>query len=119
VSLKELSAKLQGRHLLRDGRPIVVNAEYFPQSSIGPGLIISPLQDQHPLLIEWKSHVYVLYGATFNETRYYSGEREYAVVKLLLLDPRFSDQRREVEFNRESDDWGKVQGLLTVAVARQ
>jgi hypothetical protein len=117
--LKELSTKLQGRRVLRDGRPIVVNVEYVPQSAIGPGLIISAIKGQRPLLFEWKSHLYVLYGAIFNETRYYSGERQYAVVKLLLLDPRFSDQRREVEFNRETDDWGNVQGLLTVAVVRQ
>jgi len=119
LSLKELSAKLQGRHLLSDGRPIVVSAEYVPQSSINSGLIICALLDQHAPLIEWKSHLYVLYGAIFNETRYYSGMRQYAIHKLLLLDPRFSDQRRETEFNRETDDLGKVQGLLTLAVVRQ
>jgi len=119
VSLKELSDKLQGKHLLSDGRSIVVTAEYAPQSSIGPGLMIGALLGQHALLIQWKSHLYVLYGAVFDETRYYSGQREYAVRKLFLLDPRFSDQRREVVFNRETDDWGKVQGLLTLTVVRQ
>jgi len=119
LSLKELSAKLQGRHLLSDGRPIVVSAEYVPQSSINSGLIIGALLDQHAPLIEWKSHLYVLYGAIFDEARYYSGMRQYAIHKLLLLDPRFSDQRRETEFNRETDDLGKVQGLLTLAVVRQ
>jgi hypothetical protein len=116
--LKELATKLQGRHLLSDGRAIMVNTEYVPQSAINPGLIIGSLQEQHAQLIEWKSHVYVLYGVIFNETRdLSSGVREYAVRKLLLLDPRFSDQRREVVFDRETDDWGKVQGLLTVAFA--
>ena len=61
----------------------------------------------------------MLHGAIFNETRYSSGARQYAIVKLLLLDPRFSDQRRETVFNRETDDWAEVQGLLTLAVARQ
>lgn len=118
VSLKELSTKLQGRHLLSDGRAIVVTAEYVPQSSIGPGLIVASLRDQHALLLEWKSHLYVLYGAAFDETRDLgSGERDYAIRKLFLLDPRFSDQRRDVEFNRETDDWGGVQGLLTVSFA--
>lgn len=118
-SLKDVSARLQGKYLLSDDRRIVVTAEYVPQSSIGPGLMINALREQHAQLIEWKSHLYVLYGAVFNETRFYSGEWQYALVKLLLLDPRFSDQRREVVFNRESDDWEKVQGLLTVTVARQ
>ena len=118
-SLKELSAKLQGKHYLSDGRTIVVNAEFVPQDSINSGLVIGALQDQHPLLMQWKSHWYVLYGAIFNETRYASGTRQYAILKLLLLDPRFSDQRRETEFNRETDDLTKVQGVLTLTVARQ
>ena len=119
VSLKEFSAKLQGKHLLNDGRPILVNAEYFPPSSMNAGLIVGALQDQHAALFEWQSHVYVLYGAIYNETRDYSGTRQYALQKLLLLDPRFSDRRREVVFDRETDDWEKVQGLLIPMVAPQ
>ena len=116
LSLKEFSTKLQGKHSMSDGRAIVVNAEYVPQSSINAGLIVISLRDQHALLLEWKSHLYVLYGATFDETRDLgSGERDYAIRRLFLLDPRFSDQRRETEFNRETDDWGGVQGLLTVS----
>ena len=119
LSLKELSASLQGRHVLSDGRSVMVSAEYVPQGSITPDLMISALLDQHALLIEWRSHFYVLYAAIFDETVYSSGQRQFVVHKLLLLDPRFSDQRRETEFRRESDDWGKVQGLLTLTAARQ
>ena len=117
-SLQELSAKLQGKHVMIDGRSVMVNADYVPQSSITPDLMISALIDQHPLLIKWKSHFYVLYGAIYDETVYSSGQRQFAVHKLLLLDPRFSDRRRQTEFNRDSDDWGKVEGLLTLSVAR-
>jgi hypothetical protein len=118
-SLKELGTKLQGRHLLSDGRPIVVSAEYASQNSINSGVIIGSLREQRAPLIEWKSHVYIVYGAVFGETRCHSGARHYSIVKLLLLDPRFSDQGRETEFNREADDLGKVQGLLSLSVAAQ
>jgi len=47
---------------------------------------------------------------------YYTGQRDYIIHKLFLLDLRFSDSRREVSFNRESDDWSKVQGLLALSV---
>jgi len=40
-----------------------------------------------------------------------------AIRTLLLLDARFSDERRQVTFNRLSDDWGKVQGLLMLKAA--
>ncbi len=119
TSLRELSAKLQGKHVMSDGRSVIVGAEYVPQNSITPNLMISALIDQHALLIKWKSHFYVLYGAIFDETVYSSGQRQFAVHKLLLLDPRFSDRRRQIEFNRDSDDWGKVEGLLALTVARQ
>lgn len=120
VSLKELSAKLQGRHLLSDGRPILVNAEYVPQSSASAGLIVGSLTDQHALLIEWKSNVYILYGAIFDGTRDTgSGVEVYAIHKLLLLDPRFSDKRRVTEFDRETDNWEKVGGLSIVKVVPQ
>jgi len=118
-SLKELSTKLQGRHLLSDGRPILVNADYAPEISINSGSIVGSLQDQRASLLEWKSHVYVLYGAIYGETRCQSGARQYSIVKLLLLDPRFSDQRREAVFSRATDDLGKVQGLLTLSVSPQ
>jgi hypothetical protein len=39
--------------------------------------------------------------------------------KLLLLDTRYSGSRRAVTFNRETDDWSKVQGMLRLAVAPQ
>ena len=119
-SLKELSAKLQGRHVLGDGLSIVVRAEYFPKSSILPNLIVKTLMDQQPMLLKWKSHIYVLYGATYDETRAYdSGVRQFVIHKLWLLDPRYSDRRRETELNAETDDWTKIQGILTLSVARK
>jgi hypothetical protein len=118
-SLKELGTKLQGRHTLSDGQALVVTADYSAQNSINAGSVISALQDQRAPLLEWKSHVYVLYGAVFAETRCQSGARQYSIVKLLLQDPRFSDQRREAVFSRDTDDLAKVQGLLTLSVARQ
>jgi hypothetical protein len=119
-SLKELSAKLQGRHVLSDGLSVVVRAEYFPQSSINPRFMIKTLMDHQPMLIEWKSRIYVLYGAIFDETRQYNPDDwQFAIHKLLLLDVRFSGQRRETEFNNETDDWKQIQGLLTLSVVRR
>ncbi len=120
VSLKELTGKIQGRHLLSDGRPIQVNAEYLPNGSVTGGWIVTNLRDQSPLLIEWEKRIYVVYGAIFDVTRDTgTGIESYAVHKLMLLDPRFSDRRRVTEFNRDSDDWGKVEGITVVKVFPQ
>jgi hypothetical protein len=118
-SLKELSANLQGRHVLGDGRSVMVRTEYFPQSSPSARLIIKTLMDQQPMLLEWKSRVYVLYGANFDEIRQYNPDDWlFTIHKLLLLDVRFSDQQREVDFNNPTDDWKTIQGLMTLSVVR-
>jgi hypothetical protein len=115
-SLEELSAKLQGTHRASDGRSIEINADYLSQSSINAATIVGALANQHAPLIEWKSRLYVLYGAIFDETLAYSGVREYSIHKLLLLDPRFSDVRRESVFNRDSDKLEDVQGVLILTI---
>ncbi len=116
LSLKDVGAKIQGRRPGQDGRPVTITAEYMAPDSISPGQIISPLQSNRALLMLWKSRLYLLYGAGFDEKLYYTGQRDYIIHKLFLLDLRFSDSRREVSFNRESDDWSKVQGLLALSV---
>ena len=117
LSLKDVGSKIRGRRLLSGGRSVSVAAEYLAPDSIHPDDIIAPLLTKHALLIKWKSQLYVLHGATFDETLDYSGQRHYVIRKLLLLDPRFSDQRRERAFNRQSDNWNDVQGIVEVSVA--
>lgn len=121
VSLKDISEKLGGRHLLSDGRPIMVTAEYWPatagnSNSSDP---ISAIREKRALLMEWNSHLYVLYGVIYDTIYVPKGGSGNAIRKFLLLDTRFSDERRKVSFNRQTDDWGKVQGLLMLKAAPQ
>jgi len=119
-SLKDVGNKLQGRHLLSDGRPIVVTAEYVPASAVNSVNLIEVLTEKQAPLIEWNSHLYVVYGVIFDLTvDDTNGAKTYAIRKLLLLDPRFSDQRRKLAFDRQTDDWSNVQGLLMLKAAPQ
>jgi hypothetical protein len=119
-SLKDVSAKLQGRHLFSDGRPIMITADYVPAAAVNSGALIAALTEKRVPLLEWNSHLYVVYGVTYVETvDSQSGAFVYAIRTLLLLDARFSDERRQVSFNRETDDWGKVQGVLMLKAAPQ
>ena len=74
---------------------------------------------QHPLLIDWNGHLYVLYGAVFDEYVYSNSTTQHVLKTLSLIDTRYSDSRRNVEFNRETDDWSKVQGVLWITFAPQ
>jgi len=117
-SLKDVAVKLQGRHLLSDGRPIKVSAEFVPAASINSGVVIQSLRDKHAMLLQWNSRIYVLHGTAYDETAdYNSFGLIYAIRKLLLWDLRYSDERRELSFNRETDDLGKVQGMLLLTVS--
>jgi len=119
VSLKEVAAKLQGRQLLSDGRPILVTAEYVAANALNSGQLVGALLANRAPLMEWNSHLYVVCGAIFDEAEYSDGTITYAIRKILLLDTRFSDSRREVAFDRGKDDLGKVQGVLFLTVAPQ
>ncbi len=120
-SFKELSTRIQGRYVLDDGRRIIVAADYLPPSSINPYQIVASLVKNQALLVEWKSHLYVLYGAVFDEIRGRTPEtgQVLAIHKLFLLDARFSDARRETSLDREGNSQTDLQGLLILRVGPQ
>jgi hypothetical protein len=115
-SLKDVASKLEGRHLLGDGRPIKVTAEYLTPDQVSAGHLIAMMTQQHAPLMEWNSHVYVVHGIVYLWTAAgnpESGATEESVIhKFLLWDTRYSDSRREVVFDRTTEDANKVQGLL-------
>lgn len=117
-SLMLLGEKVRGKHYLDSGLSVVVTEQYWPVASVPAEDIISSLAAQHPLLMVWSGHLYVVYGAVFDEWRCSNCPNMHVIKKLLLLDTRFSDGRRYVAFNRQTDDWGKVTELLALTVTR-
>jgi hypothetical protein len=47
-SLKDSAGKLQGRHLLSDGRPLMVTVEYLTPDQINAGHLIYPRERKTP-----------------------------------------------------------------------
>ena len=119
TSLKDIAAKLQGRQLLSDGRPIMVTAQYVAPDAIGADALINTLQAKHALLMEWNSDMYVCYGVTYRKDYDPNGAMIDTILTFLLQDTRYSGSRREVVFSRKTDDWKKVQGMLWVTFAPQ
>jgi len=112
-SLKDIADRLQGRHLLSDGRPIMVTAEYLPLDQVNSGHLITMLATDHAPVMMWNSHVYVVHGASYLKTvDPNSGVVLYAIHKFFLWDTRYADSRRNVTFDRLTEDVSKVQGLL-------
>ena len=117
-SLKDLGRKLRSKHYFDRGLSFTVTDQYWPGSSVNAEAIIGTLTAQHPLLTVWNGHLYVMYGAVFGEYLYNDGSSMHVIQKLLMVDTRFSDDRRYVSFDRQTDDWNKVTGLLSLAVTR-
>jgi len=123
-SLKDVASKLEGRHLLSDGRPIMVTTEYLPAEQASSGHLITMILNQHAALMEWNSRVYVVHGVGYVWEGLAmpdgAGGGTMAMMRRLLLwDTRFSDSRRELVFNRYTDDVSKVQGFLFVEAKLQ
>jgi hypothetical protein len=114
-SLRDVASRLQGRHLLSDGRPTSVRTEFWPTEAVDALKIVNTLKENHALLMAWNTHLYVVYGVVYRWVDYSPDVGPHCVLRrLLLLDARFSDSRRMVEYNRETDDPANVQGFLTV-----
>jgi len=112
-SLKDIFDRLQGRHLLSDGRPIMVTGEYLTPDQASAGHLVTMIAANHVPLMMWNFHVYVVHGVSYVENvDRDSGSVLYTIHKFFLWDTRYSDARREVVFDRLTEDAAKVQGLL-------
>ena len=118
-SLKDVASKLEGRYLLSDGRPIKVTTEYLTGSQVSGGHLIKMIVDQHPALMEWNSHLYVVRGASYYWVSDEQGGMYAQLHKLFLRDTRYPDSRREATFSVGSDDASKVEGFLFAQAALQ
>lgn len=122
-SLQDVAVKLNGRHLLADGRPVIINAVFFPADQANAGSLVKTFTEQHAPLMQWNSHIYVVHGLVYFWNQ--SGSTDTGVTtvpvvhKFLLWDTRYSDSHREVIFNRDTDDLKNVQGFLFVDVKGQ
>lgn len=112
-SLKDAAGKLQGRHVLSDGRVTTVTAEYLTPDQAVAGHLIAMMRAGHAALMEWNGRVYVVDGLTYTESvDQDSGSIMYIVHKFLLEDARYEDEKRTVVFDRTTEDISKVQGVL-------
>ncbi|HEV2399321.1 MAG TPA: hypothetical protein VGS27_20410 [Candidatus Sulfotelmatobacter sp.] len=114
-SLRDVARRLDGRHLLSDGRPITVTAEHSAVDQAGSMSLINSVLDQRGALLRWNSRLYVVEGVSYLRiVDNMSGQTAYSIHKLFLWDTRFSDARRNVVFDRTIDDVTKLEGLLFV-----
>jgi hypothetical protein len=115
-SLADVASKLVGRHMLSDGRAVTITAHYVTPDQVSGGNMIAQMTKDHVALMQWNQHIYVVHGIVYlwdiTQNPESGGSASPVLHKFLLWDTRYSDSRREVVFNRETDDPKTVQGLL-------
>jgi hypothetical protein len=117
-SLRRVGEKLRGRYYLSDGSAITIFDNYWTGSSVRAEDIIASLQSHHALIIDWDGRLYVLFGAIFDLNKYPSGVEERVIRSFMLVDTRYSDAKRYVTFDRQKNDFGKVNALLELGLHR-
>ena len=118
TSLRTLAFRLSGASCSVNGSTIRLKAGFTPNEEIRPESLIVPVMQGQPLLFEWKGALYVLYEVVYDEHIFSSGQRDNLIRELLLIDPRYSDQRRFVAFERDKDDFAQVEGIASASVGQ-
>jgi hypothetical protein len=117
-ALEALSKKISGTTCLKNGAVEHLETAFMPNGAIRPEQIISPLIEGDPLLLKWKGTFFVLYGVVYDEHVHRSGGRNNVIRELLLIDPRYQDNRRFVVFDREKNNFGEVEGMVKLTLKR-
>jgi hypothetical protein len=102
-----------------EGRTLRVSATFAPTGAIKANSVVASVMQRQPLLLERKNRIYVLYGVVYDEHLYDTGAQDNVIRELLLIDPRYSDSRRFLTFNRAKDDFADVAGIASISVAGQ
>ncbi len=113
--LRTLTRQIASAPCTVDGRAARVTAWFVPNGEIQADSLIVPLAEGYPLLLRWKDVLYVLYGVVYDEHLRYNGSRDNVIRELLLIDPRYSDERRLVVFRRDKDDFTQVEGIAGIS----
>jgi hypothetical protein len=116
-SLSTLSSKIAGTSCSMGGRMLRVNASFTPNAAIKANDLVASLKQNTPLLMRWQGAVYVLYGVVYDEHLFNSGKQDNVIREFLLVDPRYSDKRRLVAFERWKDDFAIVEGVMSLSLS--
>jgi hypothetical protein len=76
--------------------------------------ILAP-REGRPLIFFWKGHAYVYRGLLYDQMIASTGQRQFEVRQVELLDPFFQTvEKQETTFDRDKDDPADIDGVLDV-----
>ncbi|MFL6300448.1 MAG: hypothetical protein ACJ71N_07565 [Terriglobales bacterium] len=117
-NFERMSRALSGNLYLEDGHKITLEARNVTGAPTVIDDILLSMKNNHPLILFWKGHAYLLKGVVYNELIISTnGARVFEIQELKLLDPAPSKpEEREVSFLRDRDDADQIDGVMDVQV---
>lgn len=116
VSPEQLARVIDGDYALASGRKIRLQARW-QNGVISADEVIMAARRQRPLLLFWRGHPYVAYGAVYNEFIASTGHRMFEISEIKLYDAAGVADGRYVTFLRGRDDIADIQGVMDIDVA--
>lgn len=113
-SIDDLAKVVNNEFVLDDGRHVRLELQFTPGAPDHVDSIIAGLQQKQVAMVIYRSHPYYLSGITYDEYIGKDGSRLFEIKELRLANT-FAG-RPGIAFERERDDTGEIQGIVTLTV---
>lgn len=115
IDLDALAKLITGEYILSDGQKVRLAATAKAGAPGQVDLLIAAPRSGRPMLFFWKGHPYLYRGMIYDEMVAATGDKEFEIRQLNLLDPYFSGvEKQAATFKRDLDDAADINGLLDV-----
>jgi hypothetical protein len=115
TDLDALAKLITGEYILSDGQKVRLAASAQAGAPDQVDLLIAAPRSGRPLLLFWKGHPYLYRGMIYDEIVAATGDKEFEIRQLNLLDPYFTGAEKQAAvFKRDADDPAEINGLLDV-----
>lgn len=114
VDLAKISKAIDGKYTLDDGRKVVLESSMISGVPTAVDSLIVPTRSGRPLVFLWKGHPYIYVGMRYHEIVWATGQRDFEVQEMKLIDPVAAPDKQMISFNPASDDPAEINGLLDI-----
>jgi len=114
VSLEAIAKIIDGKYTLDDGRKVLLESATVAGVPTAVDPMVVTIRAGRPLIFLWKGHPYIYSGMTYHEAIYATGDHEFEVQEIKLLDPTAAPEKQAVSFKPATDDPAEINGLLDV-----
>jgi hypothetical protein len=110
-----LARQISHDYILSDGQKFALRAQYLPGAPTQADPLIMSVRQKRPMMVVWKSHIYLLTGLNWDEYQAPTGNKMFIVNELRFFDP-LAPANPDVIFSRDRDNPGDLNGVFDLVV---